>query len=84
MSWILLPERDHFAAIQARVREEFPEFDEGAVRHASNKITNEIRRGHFDVYNIDVSHEPMGDDGYYVHFKVEASGKTVYVRVTVD
>ncbi|MCP3017977.1 hypothetical protein [Cupriavidus basilensis] len=79
----LIP-RDHFAAIQARVREEFPEFDEGAVRHASNKITNEIRRGHFDCYNIDVSHGPMDDNGYYVHFEVEASGKMVYVRVTVD
>lgn len=81
---MLILERDHFAAIQARVREEFSEFDEGAVRHASNKIANEIRRGHFDVYNIDVSHGPMGDDGYYVHFEVEASGTTVYVRVTVD
>ncbi|WCM21337.1 hypothetical protein NDK50_07790 [Paraburkholderia bryophila] len=81
---ILILERGHFAAIQARVRKEFPEFDEGAVRHASNKITNELRRGHYDCYNIDVSHGPMGDDGYYVHFEVEASQKTVYVRVTVD
>lgn len=81
---MLILERDHFAAIQSRVREEFPEFDDGAVRHASNKITNEIRRGHFDVYNIDVSHGPMDDNGYYVHFNVEASGTTVYVRVTVD
>lgn len=81
---MLILERDHFAAIQARVRQEFPEFDEGAVRHASNKITNEIRRGHFDVYNIDVSHGPMDDNGYYAHFEVVASGKTVYVRVTVD
>jgi hypothetical protein len=81
---ILILERDHFAAIQRRVREEFPEFDEGAVRHASNKITNEIRRGHFDVHNIDVSHGTMDDNGYYVHFEVEAGGTTVYVRVTVD
>lgn len=81
---MLILERDHFANIQARVRAEFPEFDEGAVRHAANKITNEIRRGHFDVYNIDVSHEPMDDQGYYVHFEVDASGKMVYVRVTVD
>jgi len=84
VTWILIPERNHFPAIQARVREAFPEFDEGAVRHASNKITNEIRRGRFDVYNIDVSQGPMDDNGYYVHFEVEASGKTVYVRVTVD
>jgi hypothetical protein len=77
-------ERDHFAAIQERVRAEFPEFDEGAVRHASNKITNELRRGHYDCWNIDVSHAPMGDDGCYVHFEVEASDTTVYVRVTVD
>lgn len=39
---MLLMPRDHFAAIQARIREEFPEFDDGAVRHAANKITNEI------------------------------------------
>lgn len=77
-------ERNHFSAIQARVREAFPEFDEGAVRHASNKITNELRRGHYDIYNIDVSRDPMGDDGYFVHFEIEASGTTVYVRVTVD
>ena len=79
----LLPQ-DHFGAIQARIREEFPEFDDGAVRHASNKITNELRRGHFDVYSIDVSRGPMGDDGNYVHFEVEASGNAVHVRVTVD
>jgi hypothetical protein len=79
----ILP-RDHFVAIQSRVRDEFPEFDEGAVRHTANKITNALRRGGYDCHNIDVSRRPMGDDGYYVHFEVEASGKTVYVRVTVD
>lgn len=77
-------ERDHFAAIQQRVRDAFPELDDGAVRHASNKITNEIRRGRFDVWNIDVSHSAMDDDGQYVHFEVEASGVTVHVRVTSD
>jgi hypothetical protein len=78
------PSQDYFPAIQARIREEFSEYDEGAVRHAANKITNEIRRGHFDCYYIEVSRVPLDDDGYYVHFEVEASGVTVYVRVTVD
>lgn len=81
---MFIAERNYFAAIQARVRDEFPEFDDAAVKHASNKITNELRRGHYDCYNIDVSHTPLGDDGYYVHFEVEASGVTVHVRVTVD
>lgn len=84
MTWNLSVERNHFPAIQARVRAAFPEFDEGAVTHASNNITNKIRRGHFDCHNIDVDRAPMDDSGYYVHFEVEASGKTVYVRVTVD
>ena len=78
------PGENYFPAIQARVRAEFPEFGEGAVRHAANKITNEIRRGHFDCYYIEVSHAPLDNNGYYVHFEVEASGVTVYVRVTVD
>lgn len=76
--------QNYFPAIQARVRDAFPEFDEGAVRHASNKITNEIRRGHFDCYTIDVSRSRMDDDGNYVHFEVEAGGVLVYVRITVD
>ncbi|WP_454691106.1 hypothetical protein [Achromobacter aloeverae] len=81
---MFIVERDHFAAIQQRLRDEFPELDEGAIRHASNKITNEIRRGRFDVWNIDVSHGPMDGDGQYVHFEVEASVVTVHVRVTTD
>jgi hypothetical protein len=75
---------NYFPALQARVREAFPEFDEGAVRHACNNIANQIRRGHFDCYGVEVDREPMDNCGYYVHFNVEASGKTVYVRVTVD
>jgi hypothetical protein len=82
--WNLTVERNHFPAIQDRVRSAFPEFDEGAVRHASNNITNKIRQSHQDCWGVDVSREPMGDDGYYSHFEVEASGKTVYVRITVD
>ncbi|WP_241300506.1 hypothetical protein [Burkholderia stabilis] len=73
-----------FPAIMAKVEAAFPEFDEGAVRHASNKITNKIRRGHFDCWRIDIGRAPMDDDGQYVHFEVEAKGVTVYVRVTVD
>lgn len=75
---------DHFPRIQARVKEAFPGFDDGAVRHASNKIANEIRRSQFDCYNIEVSPSPMDDNGYFVHFEVEASGVSVYVRVTID
>jgi hypothetical protein len=77
--------KNYFPRIMAIVKEEFPEFDDGAVRHAANKITNELRRGHYDCYAIDVNHGPFGyDPGYYVHFEVEAAGCTVFVRVTVD
>lgn len=76
--------RDHFTAIKDRIRAAFPELDEGAVTHAANKITNEIRRGHTDCYDIEVSRHQLGDDGYYSHFTVEASGVIAYVRVTVD
>jgi hypothetical protein len=41
-----------------------------------------FERDHFAA--IDVSHGPMGDDGCYVHFEVEASEQTIYVRVTCD
>lgn len=82
--WNLTAGKNHFPEIQARVREAFPEFDEGAVRHASNNITNKIRQSHQDCWGVDVSRKPMNDDGYYNHFEVEASGKTVYVRITVD
>lgn len=75
---------DHFPAIVSAVRSAFPELSDGAIRHASNLITNEIRRGHFDCYGVDVGRRPLSDDGYFRHFEVEASGVTVYVRVTVD
>lgn len=77
-------EGDFFPAIMGKVKAAFPEFDDGAVRHASNNITNKIRRGHFDCWGIDVDRSPMDDNGQYVHFEVEASGTVVYVRVTVD
>jgi hypothetical protein len=75
---------NYFPALQARVRKAFPDFDEGAVRHACNNIANTIRRGNFDCYGVEVGAQPFNGAGYYTHFAVEASGKTVYVRVTVD
>ncbi len=76
--------RNQFQRLEAAVRSAFPEFSEGAVTHAANNITNKIRRGHFDCHGIEVSRRPLDDDGYYTHFEVEASGTTVYVRMTVD
>lgn len=75
---------NYFPAIQARVRKLFPELDESAVAYACNKITNKIRRGHFDCYYIDVSRHPLDNNGYYVHLEVEVSGIVIYVRFTVD
>jgi hypothetical protein len=81
---ILIEAPNHFPAIQAEVRAAFPELREGAVRYAANKITNIIRRGHFDCYGIDVSRAPMDDDGQYIHDSFEVSGLVAYVRFLVD
>ncbi|NTJ46893.1 hypothetical protein G6K93_07690 [Agrobacterium rhizogenes] len=77
-------EADRFLRLKELIHQTFPIFDDGAVTHAANNITNEIRRGHFDCYGIDVSRQPMDDNGHYTHFVVEASGIMVYVRITVD
>lgn len=76
--------RDHFPALLQKVRREFPSLSDEAVRHAANNITNKIRQGKCDCWNIEVSRGPMDDNGQYIHFNVEASGVVVYVRVTTD
>jgi hypothetical protein len=83
---VVIEAPNHFPAIQAEVRAAFPELREGAVRYAANKITNIIRRGHFDCYGIDVSRAPMADDDgeQYIHDSFEVSGIVAYVRFTVD
>ena len=75
---------DHFLAMLASIRAKFPELDDGAARYAANLVSNELRRGHYDIYGVEFSRVPLDDAGYYVHFTVEASGVTIYVRATVD
>lgn len=76
--------KKRFLAMLDTIRKTFPELAEKAVQHAGNKISNELRRGQFTPYAIEIRRSPMDDEGQYVHFEVEASGITVYVRVTVD
>lgn len=80
---IHIVERNHFPAVKGKIQKSFPELDDGAVTHAANKITNEIRRGH-DCYGVDVSRRPLDNEGYYHHFGIEVSGTQIYVRLTVD
>jgi hypothetical protein len=75
---------NHFLAMLASIRATFPELDDGAVRYAANLVSNELRRGHCDIYNVKFSRVPLDDAGYYVDFVVEASGVPIYARVTVD
>jgi hypothetical protein len=83
---LVLEGHNHFPEILAEVRAAFPELRDGAVRYAANKITNIIRRGHFDCYGVDVSHAPMDDDDgeQYIHDSFEVSGLVAHVRFTVD
>lgn len=76
---------NYFPELMERVKRACPDLDEGAARYACNKITNELRRAPYDVYQVGVRGVPFDPaPGYFTHFTVEASGKTIYVRVAVD
>lgn len=77
---------NYFPEIKSIVRSVFPEFSKGAVTHAANKITNELRRRHLDCYGIAVGRVLIADNatGYFTHFTVEAAETTIHVRITVD
>lgn len=77
-------EGNYFPRLKRHIKFVFPGFSNGAVVHAANKITNELRRFKQDCYAIDISNRPINDDGYYSHFEVQAAGRTVFVRITVD
>lgn len=75
---------DYFGNLMIRIQQMFPELSIKAARFVGNKISNEIRRGHFDCYNVEVGRERLTGQGYFRHSEVDVCGITVHVRYTVD
>ena len=75
---------NHFRTILDRIHMVFPELDEGAVRHAANSVTNEIRSSHCDVWDVEFTRDPQYESGPYITFSVSASQVQIWVRLNVD
>lgn len=85
MSAHIISRNNYFPRMIERVRQLFPEFDERNARHACNKIGNELRRAPYDIHDVRISNKPFdAERGYFTFFNVEAAGRAVYVRVSVD
>lgn len=76
---------DYHPQMMARVKALYPHLNDKQVTHICNCVANELRKLHQDINQVELASTffPV-DGGNYSDFIVNACGKTIYVRVTVD
>ena len=68
-----------------RLRILFPEFTNGQIKHAANRVGHVIRKHKGDNYSVDISRNAYQDNqGYWSYYKTNACGLDIYVAILTD